>query len=155
MRVVADHDLARPHEAVVGHHLVRDAGFGIVKAADAETFDFAPDQRIFVGLLLRQRRLVMVEQHEDAVAVPHPRQSVLETGLRRQIDQRLVGVVMHHCAVDARFEEVAALHRLAGEVVAREQFFGNGLSHGVPVVLCQPRWPGNSCFRRSCWAERT
>ena len=33
VRIVADDQLAGPHQAVVGHHLVRDARLGIVEAA--------------------------------------------------------------------------------------------------------------------------
>ena len=127
MRIVADDELAGAHETVVGHHLVRDARLGIVEAADAQPLHFPADERVFVGLLLRERRLVVIEQHEDAVAVPHARQAVLETRLQREIVHRLVRVVVHHRAVDARFEDVAGEHCFPRQVVPREKFLRDRL----------------------------
>ena len=71
----------------------------------------------------------MVEQHENAVRVPHARQAVLEAGLQRELVHRLGRVVMAHRAVDARLDHVARVHGLAREVVPRQQLFRHRLCH--------------------------
>ena len=120
VRIVADHEFARTHQAVIGHHLVRDAGLGVVKAFDTEAVHFMADERVLVGLRLIERRLMMVEQDEHAVRVPYARQTILEPRLQREIVHRLGGVVMAHGAVDARFDDVACVDGRAGEVVPRQ-----------------------------------
>jgi hypothetical protein len=149
VRIVADHELARTHQAVVGHHLVRDAGLRVVEAFDAEPVHLMADQRILVGLRLVQRRLMVVEQDEHAVRVPHARQAILEPGLQREIVHRLGGVVMAHRAVDARFDDVARIDRRAARL-CRESSFS--------AMVCLPREAGFSSSllprSKSPWGTR-
>ena len=97
-----------------------------VKTLDAEALDFATDQRVLVGLRLIQRRLMMIQQHEHAILVPHAWQAVLETRLLRHLHHGLGRMVVTHRAVDARLQKIACPDLAIGEIVPRQQLLGHG-----------------------------
>jgi hypothetical protein len=91
-----------------------------MKTLNAETLHFPADERIVISLLLGKCRLMVIDENENALTVPHGRQPILETGLHCEIVHRLRGMVMNHRAVDARFDHVTGAHRRAGKVMPRK-----------------------------------
>ena len=111
MRIVADDELAGPHQTVVRHHLMRDSRFRVMKALNAETIDLlrvSPRSRPHAP---GSMRLMVIEQHEHLVRIPHPRQAILEARLQREIVHRLRRMVVAHRAVDARFDDIPGMRR--------------------------------------------
>jgi hypothetical protein len=60
---------------------------------------------------------MVIEQNEDAIAIPDFRQTIFKTSLDRHVMHGLAGMVVAHCPVNAGLKEIAGPDLLPLQIV--------------------------------------